>query len=289
MTNPREVAVPERDVCGDDCYNVTRRDLGALVVGAGAVALAPLTAEAALSVTETDVTIKTPDGDCDAVLIHPTSGAHPGVLVWPDIGGLRPVFRDMGKRLAAEGYTVLVPNPFYRSAKADASATASREDRGKMREALFAEGAPEKDAAAFVAFLDQQKATKTSAKLATTGYCMGGPLTMRTAAAQAGRIAAAASFHGGGLATDQPNSPHLLVPNMKAKYLICVAENDDQRDPEAKNKLRAAFEAAKNPADIEVYAGANHGWCVPGSQVYNEAQAEKAWAKLLALLKSTLS
>jgi carboxymethylenebutenolidase len=277
------------DVCGDDCYNVTRRDLGTMALGTAVAIAIDGSAQAALDVTETDVMIKTPDGECDAVLLHPKSGTYPGVLVWPDIGGLRPVFRDMGKRLAAEGYTVLVVNPFYRSAKADASANASREERGKMREALFVEGGPEKDAGAFVAFLDKQAATKKSAKMATTGYCMGGPLTMRTAASQSDRIAAAGSFHGGGLATDQPNSPHLLVPKMKAKFLICVAENDDQRDPEAKNILRAAFDAAKNPADIEVYAGANHGWCVPGSQVYNEAQAEKAWAKLLALLKTTLT
>ena len=276
------------DVCGEACYAVTRRDFSALVLGAGVAAIGG-SAAAALPVTETDVTVKTPDGTCDAVMLHPATGSHPGVLVWPDIGGLRPVFREMGKRLAAEGYTVLVPNPFYRLTKAPVSADYPHEERPKLRDTLFAEDAAERDAAAYVAFLSAQPSVKASSKMGTTGYCMGGPLTMRTAAAQAARIGAAGSFHGGGLVTDQPNSPHLLVPKMKARYLFCVAENDDTRDPEAKNKLRAAFDAVKNPADIEVYTGANHGWCVPGSQVYNQAQAEKAWAKLLALFKRALT
>lgn len=277
------------DVCGDDCYSVTRRDFSALVLGAGVVAATGTVAQAALSVTERDVVIKTPDGTCDAVLLHPTEGSYPGVLMWPDIGGLRPVFREMGQRLASAGYAVLVPNPFYRAMKAPVPADFPREERSKLRGPLFAEGAAENDAAAFVAFLASQSSVNPSHKMGAAGYCMGGPLTMRTAAAQSERIGAAASFHGGGLATDQPNSPHLLVPKIKARFLFCVAQNDDMKDPEAKNKLRAAFDAAKNPADIEVYVGANHGWCVPGSQVYNQTQAEKAWGKMLNLFKSTLS
>ncbi len=275
------------DPCVDECYDLTRRDFGTMVLGSGVVAVAG-SAAAALPVTETDVTVKTPDGTCDAVLLHPTTGTHPGVLIWPDIGGLRPAFREMGKRLAAEGYTVLVPNPFYRLTKAPVPTDYPREERPKLRDTLFTEGAAERDAVAYTAFLAGHASVKKSAKMGTTGYCMGGPLTMRTAGTVE-RIGAAGSFHGGGLITDQPNSPHLLIPKMKAHYLICVADNDDQKDPEAKNKLRAAFEVAKKPADIEVYTGANHGWCVPGSQVYNEAQAEKAWSKLLALFKSTLT
>jgi carboxymethylenebutenolidase len=272
--------------CGEECFKQDRRQFGTLLLGAGMAAVAGKFAGAAApNITETDVVVKTPDGTCDAVLLHPAAGAHPGVLIWTDIGGLRPVFREMGKRLAAEGYTVLVPNPFYRAIKA---ADFKPEDRGKYREGFSAPGAIEGDAAAFIGFLDSQKSLRKGAKIGTTGYCMGGPLTMRTAAAFPDRIAAAGSFHGGGLVTDQPSSPHLLVPKMKAKYLICIADNDDQKQPEAKDVLKAAFAAAKNPADIEVYTGANHGWCVPGGQAYNEAQAEKAWAKLLALFKSTL-
>ncbi|MBL8644072.1 MAG: dienelactone hydrolase family protein [Rhodospirillaceae bacterium] len=276
----------DHDVCGEECFNVTRRTFGALALSTGITAAAG--AQVALPVTEIDVVIKTPDGSCDAVMLHPSAGAHPAVLMWPDIGGLRPVFREMGRRLAAEGYSVLVPNPFYRQIKAPMPADIPREERMKLREALFAEGAAEKDAAVFMLFLATHASVKNPGRMGTAGYCMGGPLTLRTAAAQAHHVAAAASFHGSGLATDQPNSPHLLIPRIRAKYLICVAENDDARDPDAKTKLRAVFEAAKNPADIEVYTGANHGWCVPGGQVYNEAQAEKAWGKMLALFKSTL-
>lgn len=283
------MSTQDNDPCGEDCYSVTRRDFSTLVLGTGVTFAAGVGAQAALPVTETDVTIKTADGTCDAVMTHPTSGTHPGVLVWPDIGGLRPVYRDMGKRLAAEGYSVLTVNPFYRLTKAPVPADYPADQRPKLRETLFAEGAAERDAAAYVAFLDSHASVRKTTKIGTTGYCMGGPLTMRTAATQADRIGAAASFHGGGLATDAPNSPHLLVPKMKAKYLFAVADNDDQKDPEAKNKLRAAFEAAKIPAEIEVYTGADHGWCVPGSRVYNEAQAERAWARLLALFKSALS
>lgn len=278
------------DPCStDECVNtLTRRDLGAMVLGTG-VATMSRAALAAEDVTETDVTVKTPEGVCDAVLFHPAKGAHPGVIVWPDIGGLRPVFRDMGKRLAAEGYTVFIPNPFYRVVKADALASLPQDQRAKVREGLFADGGAEKDATAFVAFLDGNKALNKKKKMGVTGYCMGGPLTMRTAAALPERFGAGGSFHGGGLVSDQPNSPHLLVPKIKAKYIFCISEGDDQRDPEAKNKLKAAFDEAKNPADIEVYAGTKHGWCVPGSQVYDEAAAEKAWSKLLALLKTTVA
>ncbi|MCA0201652.1 MAG: dienelactone hydrolase family protein [Proteobacteria bacterium] len=290
MSNANE-RLPE-DICGEECHThdqQNRREFGALMLGLGLVAATGSIARAAApAITETDVTIKTPDGTCDAVIIHPATGTHPGVLIWPDAGGLRPAFRDMGKRLAAEGYAVLIPNPFYRVVKAPLPADFPQDQRPKLREGLAAPGGAEKDAAAFLAFLDGHASVRKGGKIGTTGYCMGGPLTMRTAASLGDRVGAAGSFHGGGLVTDQPSSPHLLVPKIKAKYLFCVADNDDQKEPEAKNVLREAFMKAGNAADIEVYKGANHGWCVPTSQVYNHEQAERAWAKLVALFKTAL-
>ena len=272
---------------------VSRRQFGALTLGAGVMALVPPVAGAA-EVTESEVQIRTPDGTADAYFVYPTKGAHPGVLIWPDIFGLRPAFRQMGKRLAQSGYAVLVVNPFYRQQKAPTAPEHPDFNDPATRSALMAlMGAltPETsftDAKAFVAFLDSQPSVDRKRKVGTTGYCMGGPLTMRTAAAVPERVGAGGSFHGGGLVTDKPDSPHLLVPKMKAHYLFAIAENDDQKQPEAKNVLREAFAQAKLPAEIEVYAGTLHGWCPPDSQVYNPAQAEKAWSRLLVLLKSAL-
>jgi carboxymethylenebutenolidase len=272
---------------------VSRRQFGALTLGAGVMALLPPVADAA-EVTESEVQIHTPDGTADAYFVYPTKGAHPGVLIWPDIFGLRPAFRQMGKRLAQSGYAVLVVNPFYRQQKAPTAPEHPDFDDPATRSALMAlmgSLTPETsftDAKAFVAFLDSQPAVDRKRKVGTTGYCMGGPLTMRTAAAVPERVGAGGSFHGGGLVTDKPDSPHLLVPKMKAHYLFAIAENDDQKQPDAKNVLREAFAQAKLPAEIEVYAGTLHGWCPPDSQVYNPAQAEKAWSRLLVLLKSAL-
>lgn len=272
---------------------VSRRQFGALTLGAGVMALLPPVAGAA-EVTESEVQIRTPDGTADAYFVYPTKGAHPGVLIWPDIFGLRPAFRQMGKRLAQSGYAVLVVNPFYRQQKAptapehpDFNDAATRSALMALMGSLTAETSFS-DAKAFVAFLDSQPSVDRKRKVGTTGYCMGGPLTMRTAAAVPERVGAGASFHGGGLVTDKPDSPHLLVPKMKAHYLFAIAENDDQKQPDAKNVLREAFAQAKLPAEIEVYAGTLHGWCPPDSQVYNPVQAEKAWSRLLALLKSAL-
>jgi len=257
------------------------------------MALLPPVAGAA-EVAESEVQIRTPDGTADAYFVYPTKGAHPGVLIWPDIFGLRPAFRQMGKRLAQSGYAVLVVNPFYRQQKAPTAPEHPDFNDPATRSALMAlMGAltPETsftDAKAFVAFLDSQPSVDRKRKVGTTGYCMGGPLTMRTAAAVPERVGAGGSFHGGGLVTDKPDSPHLLVPKMKAHYLFAIAENDDQKQPDAKNVLREAFAQAKLPAEIEVYAGTLHGWCPPDSQVYNPAQAEKAWSRLLVLLKSAL-
>ncbi len=271
----------------------SRRQFGALSVGAGFMAMLPQVA-GAVAVKESDVEIKTPDGVCDAYFVHPSTGSAPAVLVWPDIFGLRPAFRQMGKRLAESGYSVLVVNPFYRVKKAPVAAPGANLQDPTTRSALMAlAGAlnaetANTDAKAFIGYLDSQSSVDKKKKVGTTGYCMGGPLVMRTAAALPDRVGAVASFHGGNLVSDRPDSPHLLVPKMKASFLIAVAENDDQRQPEAKTKLREAFDAAKLPAEIEVYAGAMHGWCPPDAAVYNQAQAEKAWDRLQVLLKKAL-
>jgi carboxymethylenebutenolidase len=278
----------------------SRRDFVALSV-AGIAAAAPGSASAALPVVETDVTIKTPDGACDAAFFHPSSGAHPGVLIWTDAFGLRPSMRGIGKRLAAEGYAVLVPNPFYRVAKAPVFESAAAFDfktgMGQLRPLMAsvnAPGAAEKDAAAYIAFLDAQPQVDKSRKIGTQGYCMGGPLVLKTAATAAGRVGAGASFHGGGLVTDGADSPHLLAPRIKARLYIGIASNDDQRQPDAKDKLKDAFAAAKVPATVEVYP-AKHGWCVPdmpldaGAPIYSAPEAERAWGQLIALYKSALA
>src|SRR5262245_20005120 len=283
---------------------IGRRDFVALSVAGIAASASWAAAAAGLEVVETNVSVKTPDGTCDAAFIYPKTGSHPGVLIWPDAFGLRPAFREMAKRLAAEGYSVLVPNPFYRLAKAPVFADVAsfnfqnQADRAKLTPlmgSVNAAGAAEKDAAAYVAFLDAQKQVDKGKKIGTQGYCMGGPLIVRTAAALPNRIGAAASFHGGGLVTANPDSPHLLAPKIKARMYFGIASNDDKQQPDAKDKLKAAFAAAKVMADIEVYPESLHGWCVTdmpqqnGNPIYNKADAERAWSKLLALYKAGLS
>jgi carboxymethylenebutenolidase len=273
---------------------LSRREFGALTLGAGLVAVLPRVADAA-EVTETEVQIKTPDGVCDAYFVHPSKGTSPAVLVWPDVFGLRPAFRQMGKRLAESGYAVLVVNPFYRVKHAPTAPEHPDFNDPPTRDAMMAlmnaltPATANTDAVAFVSWLDTQAAVDKKRKVGTTGYCMGGPLTMRTAAAVPRRVGAGASFHGGGLVTDQPESPHRLIPKMQAHYLVAIAANDDQKQPDAKTTLRAAFASAKLPAEVEVYAGTMHGWCPPDSQVYNPEAAEKAWARLLVLFKAALA
>src|SRR5262249_33366689 len=281
---------------GGTMSEIPRRDFVALSVTAGLAASA-VPAEAAMDVIESDVSIKMPDGTCDAAFIRPKTGAYPGVLLWPDAFGLRPAMRDMAKRLAGEGYSVLVPNPFYRVSKApftDASNFnfGNADDMAKLRPLMAsvnAAGNPEKDATAYIGFLDAQKEVDKSKKIGTQGYCMGGPLVVRTAAALPNRIGAGASFHGGGLVNDKPESPHLLAPKIKGRMYFGVASNDDASQPDAKVKLKEAFAAANVPAEVEVYAGAMHGWCVPdmpmqnGKPIYSKPDAERAWGKLLAL------
>jgi carboxymethylenebutenolidase len=269
---------------------MTRRQFGALSVGAGIAMLLPRAADA-LDVTDADVTVKMPDGTADCYFVHPASGTAPGVLMWPDIFGLRPAFRQMGKRLAESGYAVLVVNPFYRVQKAptaEAGAATPIQQLMPLAQKLN-EATHTADAKAFIAWLDQQPSVAKNRKVGTQGYCMGGPIAFRTAAAVPDRVGAVASFHGGGLVTDAPNSPHLQAAKTKAQFLVQIAENDDARSPTEKNVLKETFAKANLPAEIEVYAGAAHGWCPPDSRVYNEAQAEKAWSRLLALYGKALA
>ena len=279
--------------------DITRRDF--VKTTAAGFAVAAGTNLGAQQAVETNVEIRTADGTCDAAFIHPATGSHPAVVIWPDAFGLRPSMRDIAKRLAADGYSVLVPNPFYRVAKAPVFEDASNFNFGDPAQrskltplmgSINAEGAAERDAAAFIAWLDAQRQVDRTKKVGTQGYCMGGALVVRTAAAASNRVGAGASFHGGGLVTPNPNSPHLLAPKIKARMYFGVAANDDAQQPDAKTKLKEAFDAAKVPAEVEVYSQAQHGWCVPdmpkqpnGQPIYNKPAAERAWGKLLALYK----
>jgi carboxymethylenebutenolidase len=274
--------------------DLSRRQFGALTLGVGLTAMLPRLADAA-ETADSEIEIKTPDGTCDAYIVHPAKGRHPAVLIWPDIFGLRPAFRQMGKRLAESGYTVLVINPFYRTKKAPTAPEHPDFGDPATRQALMqlagtlSPATALTDATAFVAYLDAHPAVDRHKKMGTTGYCMGGPFVFRTAAAFPNRVGAGATFHGGGLATDKPESPSLLIPKMKAHFLIAIAENDDQQQPKVKDELKEDFAKAHLPAEIEVYAGTKHGWCPPDSQVYNADQAEKAWSRMMVLFKSTLA
>jgi len=263
---------------------VTRKQFG-IMLGAGVAMLLPKVANA-VTVTESDVNVKTPDGTADCYFVHPTTGTAPGVVIWPDIFGLRSAFRTMGKRLAESGYSVLVVNPFYRSQKglANGATNPTIQQNMPLAQALN-ETTHMTDAKAFVGWLDQQASVAKNRKIGTQGYCMGGPIAFRTAAAVPDRVGAVASFHGGGLVTNTPNSPHLLASKTKAQFLIAIAENDDKSRPTEKDVLKQTFGQA---AEIEVY-GAAHGWCPPDSGVYNEPLAEKAWTRLLALYGKALA
>jgi carboxymethylenebutenolidase len=273
---------------------LTRRRFSAMALGVSVVAALPRLADAA-ETTGAEIDIATPAGTADAYFVHPTQGKHPGVLIWPDIFGLRPAFKQMATRLAESGYAVLVINPFYRTKRAptapehpDFNDPATRNTLMSLANSLTPETAAV-DATAFVAFLDAQTVVDKNKKLATTGYCMGGPFVLRTAAAFPARVGAGATFHGGGLVTDGPDSPHRLIPKMKAHFLIAIAANDDEKQPEAKTVLRDAFGQAHLPSEVEVYAGTMHGWCPPDSQVYNRDQAEKAWNRMLTLFGTSIA
>jgi len=273
---------------------LSRRTFGLATIAVGAAAAGPaLSAEA--SVLESEVTFKVASLPCDGALSTPAGkGPWPGAVIIPDALGLRPVFRDMGRRLAAAGYVVLVPNPYYRSQKAplitgefDFSNPADRQKLAAPR-ALLTPDNVTTDCLAFMAFLDGLKVVSKKARIGFSGYCMGGAIVMRAAAARPDRVGAAASYHGGGLATAQLDSPHLLVPKIKAALYFGIAADDDAKQPDAKTLLKDAFESAGGDAKIEVYPGARHGWCVKGSAAYDEASAERAWAELLALYQRAL-
>lgn len=273
--------------------SVTRRSV---VVGLSSVAAAVglPTAALAANVVETDVTVKTADGLADAALFHPAGrGKWPAVLLWPDILGLRPVFREMGRRLAAQGYTVLVPNPFYRTRRAPIVTGpfdfADKTAVAKLFElkATLTDSGIDSDTRAYLEFLDRQKQVDRRKGAGVQGYCFSGPFAFRAAALRPDRVRAVATFHGGGLVTKEADSPHLLIPQTRARFLVAIAQNDDHAQPDAKTILKAAFAAAKRPATVEVYP-ANHGWCVAGSQAYNEPAAEHAWRELGKLYRATL-
>ena len=282
----------------DEPQTISRREFTALSIAAGVAAATGASGAAPQEMMDADVQVKTAAGVCDAALIHPQKGSWPGVILFADVFGLRPTMRDMARRLAADGFTVLVPNPFYRTSKPpgltpdiDFNNPADRAKMDALRAPLTSEAVMQ-DASAYVKFLDAQASVNKSAKMGVFGYCMGGPMTMQAAAANPDRIGAGASFHGGGLVTDKPDSPHLLIPKLKAQYYFAIAMNDDQRQPDAKTKLDEAFKSAKLQAKIDVYAGCLHGWCVKdmpkaadGKAIYNDAQAERAWGELLSLFK----
>ena len=290
------MSTEHKDRSSESQTDLSRREFVALSLAAG-LAIASVPASGAdLPLIETDVNVRTPDGVCDAVFIHPAKGVHPGVLIWPDSLGLRPVMRDLGKRIAAEGYSVLVPNHLYRAAKApvfdpsfDYNKPADREKYRQLTAPFLAPGAAERDAVAYVSFLDAQSEVNRKKKIGTHGYCLGGAYVIKTAAEMPSRIGAGVSLHGGFLVTDKPDSPHLLAPKIRAPLYFAIASDDDKREPDAKNKLREAFAAAKVRAEIEVYPNALHGFCVPDSKAAdNKADADRAWTKLVALYKAAL-
>jgi carboxymethylenebutenolidase len=268
---------------------VTRQQFG-VMLGAGVAMMLPQVANA-VAVAESEVTITTPDGSADAYFVHPAAGTGAGVLLWPDIFGLRPAMRQMGKRLAESGYAVLVVNPFYRTKKAptaEAGGGTPIQQVMPMAQTLNAT-THMTDAKAFVAWLDKQAPVAKNRKIGTQGYCMGGPIAFRTAAAVPDRVGAVASFHGGGLVREAADSPHTQAAATKAQFLVAIASNDDARSPNDKNVLKETFAKANLAAEIKVYENAAHGWCPPDSRVYNEPQAEKAWSRLLALYGKALA
>ena len=273
--------------------SITRREFNTLAAGAAAAVTLPAVANAK-AVSATDVLINTPDGNCDAFFVYPSEGKHPAVLIWPDILALRPSFRAMATRLAESGYAVLCINPYYRDAVAPVVETGeSFQDASTQKKVLpmYRNLSPEThrtDARAFVDWLDAQSPVDTSRSIGTMGYCMGGPMVMRAAAERTDRIGAGCAYHPVSLATEDDDSPHLLISKMNGQFLIALAENDDERNPDDKSVLREAFSAEGLTAEVTVFEGALHGWCVLDSRVYNEGAAEVAWAKTLEILNSAL-
>ena len=273
--------------------SITRREFNTLAAGAAAAFTLPPVANAK-AVSASEVAIKTPDGNCDAFFVHPSKGKHPAVLIWPDILALRPSFRAMATRLAESGYAVLCINPYYRDSVAPVVETGeSFQDASTQKKVLpmYRNLSPEThraDARSFIDWLDAQSSVDKSRPIGTMGYCMGGPMVMRAAAERSDRIGAGCAYHPVSLATEDDDSPHLLIPKMNGQFLIALAENDDERNPDDKAVLRESFAARGLTAEVTVFEGALHGWCVLDSRVYNEAAAEVAWAKTLDLFKSAL-
>ena len=263
---------------------ITRRQFG-VMVAAGVSLVLPAVANAQAT-SEKDVEIKTPDGTADAYFVHPASGSAPGVVIWPDIFGLRPAMRTMGKRLASSGYAVLVVNPFYRLGKPTATGATPIQQMMPFRQGM-SQMTDMTDAKAFIGWLDQQAQVNKGRKIGTQGYCMGGPMAFNTASAMPDRVGAVATFHGGGLVTrdGDPNSPHTLAAKTKAQFLISIAESDDKQRPTEKDVLKTTFGPR---AEVEVYPAA-HGWCPPDTTVYSEPQAERAWTRLLVLYGKALA
>lgn len=257
---------------------------GAMLVGCGGT----VSADGGRDVSERMVSITTVDGVCDAFFAHPGKGTHPGIIMWPDIAGLRDAFKVMARTLAAEGYAVLLVNQYYRSGPAPIMQSFSEyrtpDGQAKVQpmRALLDPAAITRDAGAFVAFLDQQPEVDPVRGIGSNGYCMGGPFTVRAAAAVPARVKAAASLHGAGLVTDAPGSPHRLLDKTRARFLFAIARNDDAQQPEQKTQLHKAADAAHRPAEVEVYP-ADHGWCVPDSPAYDPNAADKAWQRMLAM------
>jgi len=284
----------DADAYPEEHSDMSRRDFTKLATGASMAMMLPTVANAQ-SISERDVEIRTPDGVADCHFAYPSTGSHAAVLVWPDILALRPAFREMGRRLAREGYAVLTVNPFYRAARSPVVPLGASFGQPEIRELVLPMARNLNadthftDARTFTAWLDQQDEVDTGKGIGTTGYCMGGPMVMRTVAAVPERFAAGGTFHGGGLATGNPDSPHLLIPETRAAMLHCVADNDDQNDPQAKVTLSEAYSAAGIDAEIEVYSDALHGWCAIDSQVYHQEQAERAWSRLLNLFATNLA
>jgi len=279
----------DQDHFAEDLKKYTRRDVGTIAAAVSLAAMLPQGAYAQ-AVKESDVTITTPDGACDAYFVTPATGAHAAVLVWPDIFGLRPAMREMGKRLAGEGYSVLVVNPFYRQQKAPTAPQGAQTPIPQvlpMMQALTAT-THVTDAKAFITWLDARAEVDKGKKIGTIGYCMGGPIVFRTAGAVPDRVGAVGSFHGGQLTTMNPDSPHLLIPQTKAQFLVAIAENDDMQQPNSKTILKDAFAAAKVDAEVEVYKAA-HGWCPPDTTVYNREESERAWGRMLAMFEKALA
>lgn len=282
-------------------FALNRRQFAAMGAGAAMLAVAPgcvaspgpVPAADALATTSRAVTIQTPDGNADAFFVHPATGRHPAVILWPDIAGLRDAYRTMATRLAAAGYAVLVVNQYYRSSPAPVLKdfaewrTPAGQDKLKPMIAAITPAGTVSDAGAFVGWLDAQAPVDTARRIGAAGYCMGGPFTVRTALAHPARVGAAASFHGASLVNEAPDSPHAVLARTKAAYLFAIAQNDDQRSPADKDRLREAAAAAGRPAEIEVYP-AQHGWCTIDSPVYDQVQAERAWDRMLALYKANL-